>query len=44
MANGWVIQESGAVVNNEPVMVRIDYDIPDDTGKIVKFVYLFIYI
>lgn len=37
MANGWVIQESGAVVNNEPVMVRIDYDIPDDSGKIVNF-------
>ena len=40
MANGWVIQESGAVVNNEPVMVRIDYDIPDNNGIIVKFVYL----
>jgi hypothetical protein len=41
MAKGWVIQESGAVVNNEPVMVRVDYDIPNDAGTIVKFMQFF---
>ena len=36
MANGWVVQETSGVFNNQPVLLRVDYTKKDQQGFEVR--------
>ena len=36
MANGWIVQETSGVFNNQPVLLRVDYTKKDQQGFEVR--------
>lgn len=35
MADGWVVQETAGVLNNEPVMLKVNFDVRTTSGVYV---------